>query len=270
MRITAAGMSERGTVRPANEDHYCVGAFVEQAAFTALTIETSSASFEHYGLLAAVADGMGGYAGGALASRVVLETLSASYYGERRTGCSAEELASCLERYLAQAQQVLVLMLERSPEYAQAGTTVAGATLMPPDLLAVFHAGDSRVLRAAAGYVRPLTVDHTPFGADLASGRISEDEVRGLPELSRLTRSLGAGGDTRAEITVEHTWAPEMSLLIGTDGWHGVAGGLTRQVVQDIIRRGDTVEEQLRALLTAAVAADGRDNATLVVVRIEE
>jgi len=216
-----------------------------------------------------VADGMGGYAGGALASRVALEELSAAYYGEERDGCGAEELAGCLERYLARAQQALAGVLEQTPEHGQAGTTVAGVALMPPDVLAVFHAGDSRVLRAAAGYVRPLTVDHTPFGADLASGRISEEEIRGLPEVSRLTRSLGAGGDTRADISVEQTWAPGISLLIGTDGWHGVAGGLTRQAVQEIVRRGEPVEEQLHALLNAAVATDGRDNATLVIVRIE-
>lgn len=269
MRITAAGLSDRGTVRPANEDHYCIGAFIEQEAFTALTFDTSSSCFQQYGLLAAVADGMGGYTGGALASRVVLETLSASYYGEKRAGCSADDLAACLERYLAQAQQVLAHVLERSPENAQAGTTIAGVALMPPDLLAVFHAGDSRVLRAAAGYVRPLTVDHTLFGVDLASGRLTEDDVRDLPEVSQLTRALGAGGDTHADITTEHVWAPEMSLLIGTDGWHGAAGGLNRQAVQEIVRRGDPVEDQLRALLAAAVAADGRDNATLVIIRVQ-
>ncbi|MHB9108807.1 MAG: PP2C family protein-serine/threonine phosphatase [Armatimonadota bacterium] len=269
MRITAAGLSDRGTVRPANEDHYCLGAFVEQEAFTALMLDTSSSCFQQYGLLAAVADGMGGYTGGALASRVALETLSASYYGEKRTGCTAEELAGCLERCLAQAQQVLAHVLERSPENAQAGTTIAGVALMPPDLLAVFHAGDSRVLRAAAGYVRPLTVDHTLFGADLASGRMSEEDVRDLPQASQLTRALGAGGDTRADITTEHTWAPKISLLIGTDGWYGIAGGLNRQAVQEIVRRGEPVEDQLRALLTAAVAADGRDNATLIIIRVQ-
>jgi len=269
MRITAAGLSARGPVRPANDDHYCLGDIVEQEKFTTLALDTDSTDFRQFGLLAAVADGMGGYSGGALASRVALETLSASFYGEKRTGCGAEELAGCLERYLAQAQQVLAHVLEQTPEHAQAGTTIAGVALMPPDVMAVFHAGDSRVLRAAAGYVRPLTVDHTPFGADLASGRMSEDDVRGLPEVSRLTRSLGAGGDPGAEITVEHAWMPGMSLLIGTDGWHGVGGGLTRQAVQEIIRRDDTLEAQLRGLLDESVTADGRDNATLVIVRID-
>jgi serine/threonine protein phosphatase PrpC len=159
MRITAAGLSHRGTVRPSNEDHYCLGAFVEQEAFTSLTLDTSSTTFAQYGLLAAVADGMGGYAGGSLASRVALETLSAGFYGERRSGCTAEQLAASLQRYLEQTRQVLAHVLQRSPEYAQAGTTLAGIALMPPDIMAVFHAGDSRVLRAAAGYLRPLTVD---------------------------------------------------------------------------------------------------------------
>ena len=268
MQIQAAGLSDRGTVRPANEDHYCIGPFVEQDVYTSLDLDTTSSSFQQYGLLAAVADGMGGYAGGALASRVALETLSASFYGEQRLGCTIEEFTGCLERCLAQTQQVLAHVLQQSPEFTQAGTTLAGVAMMPPDTLIVFHAGDSRVLRAAAGYVRPLTVDHTLFGEDLAAGRVTEDDVRDAPELSQLTRALGAVGDTRVAMTTEYSWTAGISLLLGTDGWHSVARGIDRQKIQEITRREDTLEVQLRTLLREAVSTDGRDNATLVIVKV--
>lgn len=267
MRICAAGMSERGPVRAENDDHYALGPYVEQGAATVLTLETDSHTFRHYGLLAAVADGMGGYAGGALASRTVLETLTAAYYSERRTGCTAGELADCLERYLAQTRQVLAQQLTRA-DFADGGTTLAGVALMPPDALVVFHAGDSRVLRAAAGYVRPLTVDHTPLGPDLASGRISEVEAREMPEAGLLTRALGAEGDTRVELATEHTWAAPTSLLLGTDGFHGAARGIGRAEMQEIMRRDGPPDQTLRTLLAAALHADGSDNATLVVVGI--
>jgi len=270
MHLRAVGYSDRGPVRPANEDHYGIGPFVEQAAFTVLALDVASVTFREYGLLVAVADGLGGYAGGEVASRVALETLSALFYGERRAGISTEQFTEQLRHYLEQTQRALEAVLRRSPEYLDAGTTLAGIALLPPETLVIFHAGDSRVLRAAAGYVRPLTVDHTVAGADLASGRMSEAEAAAIPQAGLLTRALGLHGDTRVEIDATQTWAPGTLFLLGSDGWHGTGRGISRQAIQAAVREGLPVEVLVRRLIGEAIAADGHDNATLVVVAIEE
>ena len=161
MRIAAAGFGVTGAGREKNDDYYCLGPFVEQGVLTSLEIDTTSSSFRRYGFLAAVADGMGGYAGGNVASHILLEYLSARFYSEERGDFSDEALLSSLQRYLEEAQQALVTELQRSPALQQAGTTLAGIVLTAPDRLIVFHIGDSRVLRFAAGYLRPLTIDHS-------------------------------------------------------------------------------------------------------------
>lgn len=268
MRIAAAGFSDRGRVRADNDDHYVVGPFVEQGTLLALACDSESRAFRRYGLLVAVADGMGGYAGGGEASRLALETLTAQFHGDSREGCTPAELADALARYLAETQRALAGWLARHPHYAEAGTTLAGVALMPPDALVVFHIGDSRVLRAAAGFVRPLTVDHTPVGADLATGRLTAEQAAALPAAHQLTRSLGAYGDAHVEVSAEHTWAPGTHIIIGTDGWHGVGTGLPREAVQAIIRQGGDAEVLARTLVERAVEADGSDNATVVVVEV--
>lgn len=268
MRIDIAGCSDRGTVRETNDDHYCIGPFVEQQGCLSLSFDDASTTFTQYGLLIAVADGMGGYAGGAIASRVALETLSALYYSERRMGCNQEAFITMLQGYLQQTQQTLLQFLSRTPEYHDAGTTLAGVAMCPPDILIIFHAGDSRVLRAAAGYVRPLTVDHTPLGPDIASGRISEADASERSEGLRLTRALGQGGDARVEYTTNLTWTSGNTFLIGTDGWHGVGRGLSREAIQAAMRTGKPPADLVQTQVADAIAVDGADNATLVAVSI--
>ena len=270
MRIRAAGWSHQGTVREKNDDHYCLGQWVEQGALAALSLDDGSSFWTQYGLLAAVADGMGGYAGGALASRIVLETLSGHFYAEKRDGASATELIESLQKYFEQTQRVLEHALRRKPELAEAGTTLAGVALLPPDVMVVFHAGDSRVLRASGGYLRPLTTDHTPVAADILSGRMSEEQASTLPVASQLTHSLGLEGDSSIEIGEERLWSPGDAFLMGSDGWHGLGRGLSQRAVRNIWRDNDRTSPDalVRQLVNQAVSEDGRDNATMVMVQL--
>lgn len=173
MRIFAAGLSDAGVTRATNDDHYCIGPFVEQGSLTSLSLDTASVSFQRHGLLAAVADGMGSYAGGAIASRILLETLSALFYGQQLQGNTPDELREQLAGCLQQAQEVLRAYLLRDEKLHEAGTTLAGLVLLPPDICLVFHLGDSRVLREAAGYVRQL--DHPP-------GQLKRLDILAVPE----------------------------------------------------------------------------------------
>ncbi|MDQ7793704.1 MAG: serine/threonine-protein phosphatase [bacterium] len=268
-RIHVAGLGHRGTVKPGNDDHYCIGQWVEQSALVAVSFDTGAAFFRDYGLLAAVADGMGGYAGGAFASRVALEILQAQFYAERRGGCNREEFTGHIRHCLVQTQGLLAGALRRQQGLEDAGTTIAGVAMMPPDLLVVFHAGDSRVLLGCGGFVRALTVDHTPLGADLAAGRITEQEAAAIPGASRLTRSLGATVDCEVELGSEQSWAAGDWLLAGTDGWHGPGRGLGRASIRQALDREPEVASLVSRLVAASVEADGVDNATLVAIRVE-
>ncbi len=262
MRLDAAAWTDIGAVRARNEDAVLVG------RAGAVMLDTAAAEFRDYGMLVAVADGMGGYAGGDIASATALATLHALYYGETRTGASAEELAAQLAGFLVRVQAAVAARLAREPELAEAGTTIAGIALLSPDVLVVFHAGDSRVLRASGGFLRALTVDHTPVGDDLATGRITESEAAATGLANRLTRALGLTGDNRVEIDTQWHWGVGDTFLIGSDGWHGVGHGLTRAALREVVNAGGDAAHLARILVARAIAADGSDNATVAVVRI--
>jgi serine/threonine protein phosphatase PrpC len=263
--IRAVGLSSRGS-RQENEDYYCIGHRVGQGLLYSMECDSDSQAFRDYGLLAAVADGIGGYSGGAYASKSALVALQHQFYGERRSGCSQEELVECVRRYLAATQAQLLKALAEKPEFRQAGTTVAGVVLMPPDALVVFHAGDSRVLRASGGFIRALTVDHTVLGQDIASGRVSEREASRNPELLGLTRALGAGGRYEIELGAEKSWAPGDRFFICTDGFHGVGRGLSAGTIRESLALEQESAQLVKKLVAQSIAIDGRDNSTLVVV----
>jgi len=197
-RIT--GISDRGSIRSANDDHFAVGPFVEQTAPLSLTIYDESRLFAEYGLICAVADGMGGYQGGAVASRIFLDILVERFYAEKRKGADRDALAESVSQCIHNATAGLQSFLTRHTDLSEAGTTVAGITLHPPDLMTIFHVGDSRVMRACGGYLRTLTIDHTPVGADVASGRMTVAQAADTGVAGRLTRSLGLKGDSTPEM----------------------------------------------------------------------
>lgn len=270
MHIQVAGLSDQGLSRQHNDDHYCIGHWVEQNAFVSCTFDCQTAFFQQYGLLTAVADGMGGYSGGSYASQKALEILMAQFYGESRAGCSKDEFNECLRRYLLQTQKLLSGALKRKEGFEDAGTTIAGLAMLSPDYLLLFHAGDSRIVRASGGFIRTLTIDHTPIGPDIASGRIAEEDAATFPEATQLTRSLGVRVDSEVELSADYTWVAGDVFLIGTDGWYGVGRGLSRDTIRRLIHEECDINSLLKRCILESVQSDGKDNSTLVIVNICE
>lgn len=268
MMFKVAACCHRGKVRAHNDDFFCVGPWVEQNGVLALDFETSSRFFGDFGLLCAVADGMGGYQGGALAARTVLETLSALFYAQKHGGMSAVELGAQLECDLSQVQRVLEATLARE-NLLEAGTTLAGAAFLAPDIALVFHCGDSRVLRAGGGYVRALTLDHAPLSAAIAGGQLDEAGAASSGLASKLSRSMGLQGDSRVEIGPPLSWCAGDTYLLCSDGFHGTGRGLPASKLRDRIEL-PSGREEVKSWVEEAVEHDGSDNATLVQIRIGE
>jgi protein phosphatase len=270
MLIRVAGQSDKGCVRESNQDHFCLGALVAQGSL-AMDLDTAAAEFAQHGVLLAVADGMGGYAGGGIASYAALEALTETYYAHPLPA-GAPGVVEHLQQCLACTREKLAAKLRSDPALAQAGTTLAGIALAPPDLLCVFHAGDSRVLRfagGAGGFLRQLTADHTPIGHAVFAGEMSDAEAAQHPLNGQLTRSLGLVGNTAVQVDYGYTWTMGDVFLLCTDGFHGAGRGLARAVIQDALRQSGRLEELVAALVRQAVESDGADNVTVVIVRVD-
>ena len=264
-----AGCSHVGGVRTKNDDWFCIARNVAQNDCAQLAFDESSAAFQNYGLLCAVADGIGGYEGGSRAAQIALQTLGERIYARERGGLSAQEVVELLQADFAEMSRILGEKL-RAENLGDAGTTLAGLLILPPDIAVKFWCGDSRILRASGGYVRALTIDHAPLALDVAQGMTSEQAAAHSPLASKISRSLGVKGDGRIECDAETKWERGDRFLLVTDGFHGLGRGLDLASLRAQLGHVEGLDPRARVegLVAAAVEADGRDNVTLVEVEI--
>ncbi len=269
MLLRIVGQSHPGRVREHNEDHFSIAAQVSQSAVE-LELDTDAPEFARQGLLLCVADGMGGYSGGALASRSALEALTQLYYASPLPA-GPDGLARHIAQCLARMHELLLAKLSGDPALSQAGTTLAGIALAAPDALCVFHAGDSRVLRFAGGshgFLRQLTVDHTPLGYALFHGELSDEAAARDLQCGQLTRALGLTGNREVQVESGQSWAAGDGFVLCSDGLHSPGRGLPKAELQAALRLVQTPAALVPTLLAQAVQRDGTDNATLIIAQL--
>lgn len=209
-----------------------------------------------------VADGMGGHAGGDVASAIVVEEFGALAGTAYDADTAVRAIAGALEACQRRIEEHAAGGVGR----AAPGTTVAGVLLVEhgdPAWLA-FNLGDSRVYLVRGGELSQVSRDHSLVQDLVESGEITEEEVADHPERHVITRALGGNGDTDADLF----WLglDEVDrLLLCTDGVNGLVDDATiRRVLAEHADPGAAA----RALVAAALGAGGEDNATAVVVDV--
>lgn len=266
MIVRCAATSETGRVREANEDSFALHGVVGRSGSVSLRATTESEMFRRFGLLLAVADGMGGSAGGAEASRIVLARLSELYYARPRGGCGAEEFVSELRECVRGAAGALAAAAAEDRSLVDAGTTLCAMALQASGRMALLWAGDSRGVWVTAGSARQLTSDHTPQAAS-ADG--SSGESSAVPNQA-IYRYVDARAACSVDVAPEATWVAGERYALGTDGWHGSGRGLPWDGVVRVMREAATPEAACEEMVAVAVEVDGSDNATALVVWCEE
>jgi serine/threonine protein phosphatase PrpC len=220
--------------------------------------------------LAAVADGMGGYEGGEVASRLVVESL-VELFG--RMCCdsdatwphaprpSIEPLVDLLEVGLLQAHHAV--QERRHGVLARMGSTAAVVAWSGP-YLAVGHVGDSRVYRLRDGVLQTLTVDHS-MAEEARRAGMEEEAVDSAGFKHMLTRAVGMPGELGAEVVAERLRPGDVLLLCSDGVWEPLHA---EEIAAELQR--PCPEEAAQALVAAAYAAGGSDNLTAVVVWVVE
>lgn len=217
--------------------------------------------------LFAVADGMGGYAGGEVASSLAIDALSSFIKRNQADdnvtwpyGLDSE--LSLDENMIAVATRLANdrIALRRIDELAQMGSTIS-ILLVRDQRVIVGHIGDSRVYRLRDGVLEQLTSDHTLYAQLVAEGHDMPPPEE-YPYSNVITRALGASGDADV-LTVEVRTGDR--FLLCTDG---LTGPLGDDELAAIIAAHDPAEAS-RRLVERAYEAGGSDNITAVVVELE-
>jgi protein phosphatase len=210
--------------------------------------------------LSVVADGMGGHAGGDVASHLVIRHMLQLDKEYDDVKAAQQDMIQTL----LHANEMLTDVVYEHPELAGLGTTVS-AMLRVGNQVVLAHIGDSRIYLLREGNLSQVTVDHTFVQRLIDSGRITEDEAHDHPRRSVLMRVLGdVDGSPEIDTVV-------LEISVG-DRWVLCSDGLTGVVHTDrllpFLQEAETAEDAADTLVQASLSGGAPDNVTVVVVDI--
>jgi PPM family protein phosphatase len=267
--LRAYGLSDRGRVRPTNEDCFAI-----QEALG----------------LCVVADGMGGHNAGEVAARLAVDAVvdfvrvrgqsrvgAGSEWGQTRVGVGSDpEWPFGFDQTLSDGGNLLrtAILLANvqiheaaisSDDYAGMGTTIVAARVAD-GRLSVAHVGDSRLYLVADRRLRQVTLDDSWMASMLAHNPDADPLLlQHHPMRNALTNVVGAR--TRTEVhVVEQPLAGGELLLLTTDGVHGV---LDERRIEGMMLDEEEPRAIAQGVIKAALTRGSRDNCTAVVARYE-
>jgi serine/threonine protein phosphatase PrpC len=250
-RLYATAFTHQGAVRATNEDTIAVGDWITSEPMAAPVLLEHAVTAP---LICLVADGMGGHAAGRVASRTVAGHLAP------RSAQAIDEAA--IARLLRGANDALFALMDERPAWYGMGTTVAGVAVAPSGVI-VFNVGDSRVYRIEAGALVQLSTDDTP-GPKLPDGRTA------VYTSAIISQVLGGyGPDEPGERMVPHILREPLAdgarYLICSDGLTDL---LDKAAIEELLEEND--QTSAAALFAAAMAQGGDDNASLILLRLQQ
>ncbi len=237
--VLSAASSHIGKIRATNQDSGSVG--------------------RH---LYVVADGMGGHAGGDVASALAVQHLSRI----DRPYTSVDEARETLFTSILEAGRELTTAVEEHPELTGMGTTVS-AMIRVGSQMVIAHIGDSRIYRLREGVLEQITSDHTFVQRLVDSGRITPEEAAVHPRRSVLMRVLGdVDAEPEVDTHVVDTQPGDRWLLCSD----GLSGYVPERDIAETLLTVDDVELVCHKLITQTLSEGAPDNVTVVVVRVTE
>ncbi|MFC6884181.1 MULTISPECIES: PP2C family protein-serine/threonine phosphatase [Actinomadura] len=214
--------------------------------------------------LIAVADGMGGYAGGEVASSTVIGSLR-SLDGDAR---DVDELVGSLGRAVAEANEKLRIVREERPDLSRMGTTLT-AMLWSGHSVALAHIGDSRGYLLRDGELFQMTQDHTmdellKSEAEQAGGTADPAETSRLSHV--LYRVLDGREDREPDLKLREAKLGDRYLLCSD----GLSGPVDAQRIYEILTAEADPVRAVQRLIETARDNGGPDNITAVVADVVE
>lgn len=251
-RIVTALRTDKGQIRDNNED-----AVLEDASI---------------GLLV-VADGMGGYNAGEIASQIaagaVLDRVRERWptlAKGRVDAASGQRAESLLLREAFQAANTAVHgAAQRDPKYRGMGTT-AIAGLLHDDRISIAYVGDSRLYRLRGGRLEPITRDHSLVEELIARGHYSRDEAAQLVRRNIVTRALGVDPEVEVDL-IEESLEPGDLVLLCSDGLTDMVDDAAIELT--LVQFGGDLDAAAELLIGKANARGGHDNITVALARVD-
>lgn len=249
LKTTVTGLTHTGTKRAENED-----------AVVWLTHPDTDR------VLAIVADGMGGCAGGAIASRLAIETCReqlAAVLAKRQA--SPEHIEFELLRAITAANRQIRTARGQNAEFAKMGTTLVLA-LVDAGTAYLAHIGDSRCYLLTADQLELKTRDDSVVQAMLDAGEIAESDVARVPFRNVLTKALGVEPEVSATLSTVPVGSGD-TLILCSDG---VTNALPSALWVQLMERPGGIAARAQALINACLENEAADNVSVIMIDFHE
>ncbi|MCD7828702.1 MAG: Stp1/IreP family PP2C-type Ser/Thr phosphatase [Clostridiales bacterium] len=240
MKLSA--FTDTGRVRSSNQDSYAIGELPDGGAW------------------AVVCDGMGGHAGGNVASSVAVNVISEDIKEGFRNNMSLGFARNMLMSSINAANAAIIRQADENDELRGMGTTVVAA-LCYGEKAVVAHVGDSRCYHISDGEISQVTHDHSLVQELVDAGYITKDQANSHPNKNIITRALGVNENVDIDF-YEVRLEDNDILLLCTDG-------LTNHVTEEEIiecTSGENISNYSTELVSRANDNGGTDNITAVII----
>ncbi len=217
--------------------------------------------------LAVLADGMGGYNAGEVASGIAVAMIGADlkkalieHDGDLDTA-TAERLVGA---HAVRANNTIYRAAQSQPQYAGMGTTLVVA-LWRNNTMVVGHVGDSRLYRLRAGQLEQVTRDHSVLQEQIDSGLITKEQARHAQNKNLVLRAVGIDPDVEAEV---HSYPVQVGdiYLLCSDGLNDMVTDADMELTLSSLQANLPLAAE--QLVQQANDHGGRDNVSVILVRV--
>ncbi len=218
--------------------------------------------------LAVLADGMGGYNAGEVASGMATAFIRSElsrWLSQVGKSANAREVRRALEICVDNANRSIFNAANSNPQYAGMGTTLVVGVCHDARLM-LGHIGDSRCYRLRGEEFLQITKDHSLLQEQLDAGLITPEQAAVSLNKNLVTRALGVEDSVLLEVNEHRVEAGDLYLMCSD----GLSDMVDDEAIGQILRSEDTLEHKSNSLVAAANAAGGRDNITVLLMQAKE
>ena len=215
--------------------------------------------------LAVLADGMGGYNAGEVASNMATSFIKSElgrWLREASSQASDAEVRRAMDICVDNANRAIFNAANTNPQYAGMGTTLVLAVFRDNRVL-LGHVGDSRCYRLREGKLQQITRDHSLLQEQIDAGLITPEQAAFSANKNLVTRAVGVE-DTVLLETHQHDVLEGDVFLMCSDG---LSDMLDDAGILQVLQQHDSLESGTRALIDAANDAGGKDNISVILGR---
>ena len=232
----------------------------------ARTNNEDSCAIDERSKLVVLADGMGGYNAGEVASGMATTFIQSElgrWLSEASEAATDGEVRRAMEICVDNANRSIFNAANSNPQYAGMGTTLVLGVFRESRLI-VGHVGDSRCYRFRGGRLTQITHDHSLLQEQIDAGLITQEQAAFSAHKNLVTRAVGVE-DTVLLETHQHDVLPGDLYMLCSDG---LSDMLDDETIAQLLQSCDLLPEAASALVDAANDAGGKDNISVVLARV--